>query len=73
MPFDSKTAAAAGSKGGKKTTKDPATIRTKSLRLVVAQSELDMIDKKATAANISRTEFVVRAAREYDAEQTTSE
>ena len=64
MPFDSTTAASAGRKGGKRT-KDPVARRDKSLRMTVTQGELDAIDAKAAAENISRTELVVRAIREY--------
>ena len=68
MPFSTETAAAAGRIGGSKT-KDPATVRNKSIRLAVTQRELDMIDEKADAACLSRVELVVRAVKEYEPER----
>ena len=71
MPFDSKTAKIAGSAGGQLSAakrwgeKDPITVRNKPLRLTVSIEELNMMDAKATAEGISRTELVVRAVREY--------
>ena len=48
--------------------KDPATVRNKRLSLVVAGNELDMMNAKAAAAGISRTELIVRAVEKYEVE-----
>ena len=74
MPFDSKTASTAGKIGGRRGAakrwgnKDPVTIRNKSLRLVVTHEEFDMMNVKAAAEGISRTELIVRAVRRYKSE-----
>ena len=67
MPFDSKTGAAGGRKGGKNRWrgKDPASDRTKQLPLRVSPDELAMITEKADALDISRVELVVRAVKQY--------
>ena len=67
MKLDSKTYAAIGRIGGQRT-KDPAKTRTKSVSLRLTESELDMIDAKAEAHNLSRTRFVIQAATEFNAE-----
>ena len=64
MPFTSETAAEAGRKS--RIRKDPAVIRKIYLPLRITQGELDMIADKAKAAEISRTELIVRAVRDYD-------
>jgi hypothetical protein len=35
------------------------------MRLAVSSEELDMMDTKAAAVGISRTELIVRAVRKY--------
>ena len=41
--------------------------RDQSIPLVVTQEELDMMNVKASAEGISRTELIVRAVRDYGA------
>jgi len=67
MRFDKDTAAAVGRKGGSNRWrgKDPATKRDRVLSLAVSKDEQDMICEKAGEENISRTELIVRAVREY--------
>ena len=67
MPFDSKSGADAGRKGGPNrwSGKDPSTNRTKSLLLKLSNDEIALISEKAKAAGISRVELVIRAVKEY--------
>ena len=75
MPFDSKSGAAAGRKGGSSSAakmwkdKDPDTKRTKSLLLKISPDELAQIAEKAAQNGISRVELIVRAVTAYQAEQ----
>jgi len=69
MRFDKDTAAAVGRRGGSNRwrSKDPATKRDRLLSLSVSCAEQEMIDGKAEAESVSRTELIVRAVREYKA------
>jgi len=67
MPFDSKTASLAGKKGGSKT-KDPANKRTEHFLLKATIEEKNMIDEKASAAKLSRNEFLIQAAKAFNVE-----
>ena len=74
MPFDSKSAQAAGLIGGAKSAairwkgKDPSTVRNKRMILTVTGEEFGMMNAKAAAAGISRTELIVRAVEKYRVE-----
>jgi hypothetical protein len=69
MPFDSKTARTAGSVGGRRSAAkrwaEKTIIRDKAIRVVITHEELDMMNVKAVAEGISRTELIVRAVRDY--------
>jgi predicted DNA binding CopG/RHH family protein len=69
MPFDSKTGQIAGQTGGKRSAAKrwagKTMKRDKSIPLVVTQEELDMMNVKASAEGISRTEMIVRAVRNW--------
>jgi hypothetical protein len=69
MPFDSKTARTAGSAGGRRSAAkrwaEKTVIRDKAIRVVITREELDMMNAKAAAEGISRTELIVRAVRDY--------
>ena len=72
MPFDSKTASAAGKVGGKRgaakrwADKDPNELRNKPLLLKLSQGEIDAITSKAKEMEISRVELIVRAVTAYE-------
>jgi len=67
MPFDSTTAPAAGRKGGPKrwSGKDPSTKRDRAIHLVISQNEYGMILGKAAEANLSNTEMIVQAVKNF--------
>jgi len=67
MPFDDKTASAAGSKGGKAswTNRRPAEKRDKQLTIKVSPAEAATIDGKAEELRMSRAELVVQAVKKF--------
>ena len=70
MPFNSKTASAAGKTGGRKSAakrwnEKNTTVRDKQIKLTVTHDELAMMNVKAATAGISRTELIVRAVKEF--------
>jgi nitrogen fixation protein FixH len=73
VSFDSKTARTAGSAGGRRSAAKrwagKTTIRDKAIRVVVTEEELDLMNLKAAADGISRTELIVRAVRDYGISQ----
>jgi hypothetical protein len=64
-PFTTETARAVGKKGVhlKKPTES---VRRNKLILTVSDVEAEYIDAKAKRLSLSRTEFLVRAAKEYE-------
>ena len=67
MPFNSKTASAAGKKGGaaERKTKDPTDIRGKRFAITISQEEYDAITLKAAALRMSKADLVVKAVNDY--------
>ena len=64
MPFNKETAAEAGRKGGM-TKKAPGAVRNKPISIIITPTALKMIDDKAAAENVSRTELIIRAVKKY--------
>lgn len=66
MPFNTETAALAGSKGGKrsKRPKDPDT-RQRSMCIKVTDAEYEAISAKAATFGVTKAELVVQAVRVY--------
>ena len=69
MPFNRKTAAVAGRKGGGKRwrDKDPSTVRKKRILISVSENEDEIITEKCKALGLSRTELIIRAVADYEA------
>jgi len=63
MPFNSETGKENAAK--RWNGKDPATVRSRSVKVVVSNAELAMMDAKAAAKGISRTELIIKAVQEY--------
>ena len=67
MPFNSKTASAAGSKGGgnRWKDKDPDTVRNKQVKISTTQAEKEAIEEKAARLGLSNAELIIKAVKAY--------